>query len=346
MDVWTAFGDATGAQADRTRRRPRAGIGFTSGSPSGETTVLPGGSVAILDPDQCFVLADRLSCAETGAEPMTYASLMVYVDEGAETEARVALACDLAERFDARVIGISASLPDAPQIDPYAGGAMLGEMLGLVRDMAEADVKQAEATFWKAAGAQAGRCEWRGRTGFPSDVVGQAMRAADLLILGRLDPARGSQRSIDPGDALLALGRPVLIVPPAPVRLPQGTAAVVAWKDCREAQRAVACAMPMLKASALTHVIEVCAPGGMEEARARTADVAAFLGRHGIIASAQVLQGDGGARSRQILEFAEAQKAGLIVAGGYGHARMREWVLGGVTHGLLGAVPVCLLLSH
>ena len=60
---------------------------------------------------------------------MTYASLMVYVDEGAETEARVALACDLAERFDARVIGISASLPDAPQIDPYAGGAMLGEML-------------------------------------------------------------------------------------------------------------------------------------------------------------------------------------------------------------------------
>ena len=277
---------------------------------------------------------------------MTYSSLMVYVDQGAETEARVALACDLAGTFDARVIGISASLPDAPQVDPFAGGAMLGEMLGLFRDMAEADVSQAETTFWKAVGAHSARCEWRGRIGFPSDVVGQAMRAADLLILGRLDPARGPQRSIDPGDALMALGRPVLIVPPAPGRLPVGTAAVVAWKDCREAQRAVASALPMLRASALTHVIEICAEGGMDEAGSRTADVAAFLGRHGISASAQVLQGDGGARSSQILKFADAHQAGLIVAGGYGHARLREWVLGGVTHGLLGASPVCLLLSH
>ena len=149
---------------------------------------------------------------------MIYASLMVYVDEGAETEARVALACDLAVRFDARLIGISASLPDAPQVDPYAGGAMLGEMLGLFRDMAEAN--------------------------------------------------------------------------------------------------------------------------------ARTADVAVFLGRHDIVASAQVLQRDDGARSGQILKFADDHQAGLIVAGGYGHARMREWVLGGVTHGLLGASPVCLMLSH
>lgn len=277
---------------------------------------------------------------------MTYASLMVYADEGAETEARVALACDLAVSFDARLIGISASLPDAPQVDPYAGGAMLGEMLGLFRDRAEAEVARAETAFWKTVGAHAGRCEWRGQVGFPSDVVGQAMRAADLLILGRLDPARGPQRSIDPGDALMALGRPVLIVPPAPVRLPQGTAAVVAWKDCREARRAVASALPMLKASALTHVIEICAADGMEGAEARTSDVAAFLGRHDIVASAQVLQGDGGARSGQILKFADERQAGLIVAGGYGHARMRERVLGGVTHGLLATSPVCLLLSH
>ena len=75
----------------------------------------------------------------------------------------------------------------------------------------------------------------------------------------------------------------------------------------------------------------------MDEAAARTNDVAAFLGRHDIVASAQVLQGDDGARSSQILKFADEHQAGLIVAGGYGHARMREWVLGGVTHGLLGA---------
>ena len=121
---------------------------------------------------------------------------------------------------------------------------------------------------------------------------------------------------------------------------------MVAWKDCREAQRAVASALPMLKAAAVAHVIEICAPEGMDDARARIADVAAFLGHHDIVASAQVLEGDGGARSSQILKFAEEHEAGLLVAGGYGHARMREWVLGGVTHGLLGSAPVCLLLSH
>ena len=277
---------------------------------------------------------------------MSYASLMIYVDEGADAEARVALACDLAVRSDARLIGISASLPDVPQVDPYAGGAMLGEMLGLFRDMAEADVTRAEATFWKAVGAHADRCEWRGQVGFPSDVVGQAIRAADLLILGRLDPARGGNRSIDPGDALMAMGRPILIVPPAPARPLHGTTAVVAWKDCREAQRAVSSALPLLKASARTHVIEICPAEGMEDARARTADVADFLRRHNVQASGHVVQGDGGARSSQILKYAADHEAGLIVAGGYGHARMREWVFGGVTHGLLAATPVCLMLSH
>lgn len=277
---------------------------------------------------------------------MTYASLMVYVDEGPETEVRVKLACDLAAQFDARLIGISVSFPDAPQVDPFAGGAMLGEMLGLFRDAAEADVKRAEAVFWAAVGPHADRCEWRGRVGFPSDVVGEEIRAADLLILGRLASSRGNQRSIDPGDAIMALGRPVMIVPPMPAEPLQGSPAVVAWKDCREAQRAVICALPILRTATLTHVIEICASDGMEEARARTHDVAAYLERHGITASARVLQGDGGPRANQILEFAGDQQAGLIVAGGYGHARMREWVLGGVTHGLLGTSPVCLLLSH
>ena len=277
---------------------------------------------------------------------MPYASLMVYVDEGPESETRVALAGELAMQSDARLIGISGSLLDVPQVNPYAGGAMLGEMLGLFRDMAEADVARAEATFWKAVGTRAGRCEWRGQVGFPLDVVGQAMRAADLLIVGRLDPAREHHRSIDPGDALMSLGRPVLIVPPVPARPPLGTTAVVAWKDCREAQRAVSSALPLLQAAALTHVIEISAAEGLDAARARTADVADFLGRHDVQASAHVIQADGGARSSQILQYAADQQAGLIVAGGYGHARMREWVFGGVTHGLLAAAPVCLLLSH
>lgn len=277
---------------------------------------------------------------------MRFASLLVYVDEGPEARARVALACAIARLSDAAVIGLAASMPDVPQVDPYAAGAMLGEMTGLFRDIAEADVSRAETLFREVVDGYAGHAEWRGEVGYPSDLVVQALRASDIAVLGRRDPARAPARSPDPADVLMAAGRAVLIVPPEIPRDPIGAPAVVAWKDCREAQRAVASALPILAASSIVHVVEVCTAEQADAARRRVEDVAAFLGRHGITADARIVKGDGRSRSDQIIEFAEDEGAGLIVAGGYGHARLREWVMGGVTHGLLARSPVCLLLSH
>jgi nucleotide-binding universal stress UspA family protein len=222
----------------------------------------------------------------------------------------------------------------------------LGEMLGLFRDIAEADVSRARTLFWDAVGGYAEHAEWRGEVGYPSDLVVQALRAADLAILGRRDPARSPARSPDPADVLMAAGRAVLIVPPECPRSPIGSPAVVAWKDSREAQRAVASAMPILAASSIVHVIEVCPEEQVDEATLRAGDVAEFLGRHGIVADAQIVTGDGRPRAEQIIAFADGHGAGLIIAGGYGHARLREWVVGGVTQGLLARSPVCLLLSH
>lgn len=277
---------------------------------------------------------------------MNYASVMVYVDDLAVGQARLALAAEIAVHFDGHVLGIMGSPAESPAIDTYAGGAMLGEMVTLFQDIAEADVKTAEAAFWKGAGAHQGRFEWRGRTGYPCDVVSHAMRAADIVILGRRDADALSPHALDPADLLMVAGRPLLIVPPFPLRGPIGQPAVIAWTDSREAQRAVEGALPMLKAASRVHVIEIASEAGVAAAQVRTADVADFLGRHGIAAGAQAIRGDNSARSEQIIAFAEDCNAGLIVAGGYGHARMREWVLGGVTHGLLSGSPVCLLVSH
>ena len=277
---------------------------------------------------------------------MNYASVMVYMDDRAVGERRLSLASEIAVRFDARVLGIMGSPAESPVIDAYTGGAMLGEMLSLVRDVAEADLKKAELAFWEGAGARAASFEWRGATGYPCEVVGHAMRAADLIILGRRDRETLSAHAIDPGDLLMIAGRPLLIAPPHPLRGPIGEPAVVAWTDSREAQRAVQGALPMLKAASRVDVIEIAAEDGFAAAQTRTVDVADFLGRYGIVAAGQAIRGDGSARSEQIIGFAEDCSAGLIVAGGYGHARLRQWVLGGVTHGLLANSPVCLILSH
>ena len=276
---------------------------------------------------------------------MAYKTLLVAVDQGVDSDARVSLACDLAAGMDAHLIGAcGVALSAPPMDDPYTGGAMLGEALTLFRDLAEADVRAALKRFHDLVAARRDRTEWRGRLGLPADIVVHEARAADLVILGRRS-ARSPAYAVDPVDVLMAIGRPVLVVPPRPNRDPTGWPAVIAWKDSRESQRAAAAALPFLRHASKVHVLEVC-DAGEEAAAARTADVVAWLGRHGIDADAHVMSSGEGSVAQAIISFADSRCAGLIVSGGYGHARLREWALGGVTHDLLASSPVSVLLSH
>lgn len=276
---------------------------------------------------------------------MTYRNLLVYVDRGPESDQRILLARDLAERLDARLIGISGSAPESGLGDPYTGGAMLGEALTLLMDCAESDVRAARARFITLTDACADRTEWRGRIGYPADLVARAARAADLVIVGRaLDG--GPSRNLDPADALMSVGRPVLVAPPGPPHLPDGGVVIVAWKDGPEAQRAVVAALPLLKRARAVFVLAFCDGDGLTEATAATADVVDHLGRHGVAAKAVARVREPRSTAAQILAFAKAEDASLIVAGGYGHARFREWALGGVTRTLIAECPVCLLLTH
>lgn len=277
---------------------------------------------------------------------MSYKTLMVYANEGLDSDTRITLACDLAKAFDAHLIGVSGSAPVPPPVgDPYMGGGVMGEALTLYRDLAEANVTRAEARFREISGDRVAGAEWRGRIGFPAELMIEQSRAADLLILGRRTD-RAPFYDPDPADVLMAAGRPVLVVPPTVPRSPIGWPAVIAWSDSRETRRAVAAAVPMLRQTGTAHVLEVCDDENTDEARVRLGDVVAWLERYGIAADGEVRPRGEATCADAILEFAADRCAGLIVAGGYGHARLREWALGGVTRSLLDHSPVCLLLSH
>jgi len=277
---------------------------------------------------------------------MSYKTLMVYADEGLDSDTRITLACDLATAFEAHLIGLSGSAPVPPPMgDPYMGGGMMGEALTLYRDLAEGNVQRAQARFHEITGDRITGAEWRGRIGFPAELMVEQSRAADLLILGRRTD-RVPFYGADPADVLMAAGRPVLIVPPTAPRTPTGWPAVIAWSDCAEARRAVAAAVPMLRQTGTAHVLGICNERDADDIRSQLDDVAAWLGRHGIAAESAVRSNADETCADAILKFAEETSAGLIVAGGYGHARLREWALGGVTQALLDHSPVCLLLSH
>jgi nucleotide-binding universal stress UspA family protein len=144
----------------------------------------------------------------------------------------------------------------------------------------------------------------------------------------------------------MGCGRPVLVAPPTRVRNPVGEHALVAWRDCREARRALASAIPLLQRASGVTLYGVCGSDEAEAAAAELEDVVGYLARHEIKAEPVVARDLETATGTQILDEALARNAGLIVAGAYGHARLREWVLGGVTRDLLADSPICLCLAH
>ncbi|MCX5495314.1 universal stress protein [Kaistia dalseonensis] len=276
---------------------------------------------------------------------MNPATLMVHVDDGKAAAARIRLACDLAERFGAVLIGIAGAVPEPPLADPFAAGAMVGELAMLERERAEDLLKNAKALFDSVSGTTALTTEWRSAIAYPSDLIARQARAADLIIVGRDTGTSAPNHSVSAGDVLMKTGRPVLIVPPQ-AETPAADNVLIAWKDGREAQRAVVDALPFLRLAQKTSILAIHEPGEAEPAENAVKDVAGFLARHGVPSQTFVQPTTPYADGSQILAFAHQQGADLVVMGGYGHARLREWVFGGVTHDVLADSTICCLLSH
>lgn len=146
---------------------------------------------------------------------------------------------------------------------------------------------------------------------------------------------------------LLETGRPVLVVPPGFRTHRAAKHVVVAWRPTREATRALHDAMPLLHAAESVDVLEVDPVGGERgDGPQPGADIAAHLERHGLKVRVVVLARTGESVAMALLGHAGQSGAELLVAGGYGHSRFREWALGGVTRELLKSSSVPVLFSH
>ena len=145
-------------------------------------------------------------------------------------------------------------------------------------------------------------------------------------------------------NSILSAGRPVLFAADDMKPLRAETV-VVAWKDAREARRAVIDAMPFLT-NAKEVVVAAVAAAGDHFAGDSIADVVRFLMKHGVQARSELLEAGRSDAAGMLADKASEIGADLVVAGGYGHSRIREWAFGGVTRSLLGAGSFHRLLSN
>jgi nucleotide-binding universal stress UspA family protein len=276
---------------------------------------------------------------------MSYATLMVHLELGHPNTALLKITGELAERLHAGVVGVAVC---QPMRILYNDGYVPGDIIEQDRKEIDDQIKVAETGFRAAMADRISTVEWRSAVIYTSlsEYLAKEARCADLVITGvdRNASMFDTSRHVDTGDLVMEAGRPCLIVPETAGNLALSHV-VVGWKDIGETRRAIRDALPLLKAAARVTVVEIAAETDLAAARLRLQDVVGWLKRHDVDAKPLIspATGDDAARLNAIMQ---EQGADLLVAGAYGHSRVREWALGGVTRDLLLRADRCALVSH
>jgi nucleotide-binding universal stress UspA family protein len=255
-------------------------------------------------------------------------------------------AVSIAEAFAAHLLGIAVSYE--PVIPGTVMGGIPPELIERQRTESQKKVRAAIARFEETARRAGISMETRilnTSVSGAADQIGRIGRRFDLVVVGQ--PQRKSSlpdEVVDEG-VLFESGRPVIFVPYIQKVGMKADRIMVCWDGSRTASRAVADAMPFLKKAKQVEIVIVSSkPAKADELPG--ADLGQHLARHGLNVGIKRITSPDADVPSTILSYAADSSADMIVMGGYGHSRLREFVLGGVTRGLLESMTVPVLMSH
>jgi nucleotide-binding universal stress UspA family protein len=276
---------------------------------------------------------------------MGYKTILVHCNDVRRIDAVVGPAAMLAERFQARLIGLSI----VPPILVLPAGMPGSPDTVVVDTQCQAyrqESPRLKAAFETAARAHNLASEWREAEAGSDSVANVAMRrvrSADLIVASQTDPDWLGSAHLDIADRLaVESGRPVLIVPRTGPRRDLGQNVLVAWNGRREAARAVFDAIPLLQQAKSVRIVLVNPHSDTDSAQ----DIRAALELQGVKCEpAQTVDPRGGA-GQTILACAEDYGCDLLVMGCYGHSRLREFILGGASRHVLSHATIPVLMSH
>lgn len=271
---------------------------------------------------------------------MSIIDILVQADMTPASERRISLAVHLARRFRAHLGGLCV-LPSYELVAPPDDAAVVVQIAADIATL-KALATEAGRRFEATLDRERLTGEWQVAAESPLLQLVRRALISDLVILGQRDPDQTAGLP-NPENVILACGRPALVVPYIGQFDHIGKNVLVAWNGSRESARAVHDALPLMAGSDAVTILSVDAEA---EAIGLARDLAGHLQRHGLKATASTTASVGISVADTILSRAADLGSDLIVLGAYGHSRLREWVLGGVTRGILRSMTVPVLMAH
>ena len=275
---------------------------------------------------------------------MSYQTLMVHLHIGHSNADLIQITRSLAERLNTHVIGIMVGQPTQMI---YGKGYALLDFFDKEQAHIEQKITESEAQFHEVFKGFSNTIEWRStitREPMAGYIVAEAC-SADIIVTS-VSPSDFYEgpNAVNAGEIIMQVGRPVIVVPNAIKNLKLDNI-LIGWKDTREARRAITDALPLLKIANKVTVLAITDEDEKASATKRLDEVLAWLKSHGVAAEPVVsiaVESD----AAQLISIAKQQGTDIVIAGAYGHSRLRQWVLGGVTNDLLQRADLCSLLSH
>ena len=269
-------------------------------------------------------------------------SILLHIDHDIAMQARLQVALDMARATNGHITCLQAVSYEVFMPGDFYGSA-IAAALPVIKENAEA----LRAEIEKAMEHEGVPFDWRFEYGIAAQRLIAASPLADIVILGPDETGTsGRGPSALVGDVVLGAPVPVLVVPADAKSFDVGAPMVVAWNGSPESAHALRAAVPLLACSCQVTLACVVEDGEQDGKALPSTEGARYLARHGI--SCEIVEIPRGEAKIADTLFAAAQlrDASLLVMGAYGHARLAELVLGGVTRNMLSEPQMPVLLAH